>query len=163
MSALKIGAPHNPELAIGSVTEDGTAIYDGLFINKLGLDENYVKQEKEKQVEEIKRRRKEYGATQIPIEGRMVILIDDGMATGSTMLAAVRSLKQRGAKSVILAVPVSPPDAVEIMKKEVDEVVCLHCTAAFGAVGYFYRDFDQTSDEEVKQILKEFNKHEAQG
>jgi putative phosphoribosyl transferase len=157
----KIGAPNNPELAIGAVAEDGTAILDENLITYIGASQEYVKEETERQKREIERRLKLYRQeTSYPILMRLdVIVVDDGIATGSTMKAALASVKNRGAASVTVAIPVSPPSTIEELNKIANRVVCLYTPEFFQAIGQFYADFSQTSDEEVIELLKE-NKHE---
>jgi putative phosphoribosyl transferase len=152
----KIGAPDNPELAIGAMTEDGTVILDESLISYLGVPEGYVKEESNRQKLEIERRLRLYrGEVSYPtLRNRDVIIVDDGIATGSTMKAALVSTRKRGAKSVIVAIPVGPPSTIRELKKEADHVVCLHTPESFQAIGQFYVDFAQTTDEEVTSLLK---------
>jgi putative phosphoribosyl transferase len=153
----KIGAPDNPELAIGAVAEDGTAILDNNLISYLGVDREYVKEETEGQKKEIERRLKLYRQdTSYPIlKGLDVIVVDDGIATGSTMKAALASVKNRGAASITVAVPVGPPSTIEELNKIADRVVCLYTPEYFQAIGQFYKDFSQTTDDEVIKLLSE--------
>jgi putative phosphoribosyl transferase len=153
----KIGAPENPELAIGAVAEDGTAILDNNLIKYLGVSKEYVKEETERQKQEIQRRLKLYRQdTSYPnVKGLDVIVVDDGIATGSTMKAALASVRNRGAASITVAVPVGPPSTIEELNTMADRVVCLYTPEFFQAIGEFYSDFSQTSDEEVNEILKE--------
>ncbi|MGE5187908.1 MAG: phosphoribosyltransferase [Betaproteobacteria bacterium] len=157
----KLGAPHNPELAIGAIAEDGTAILDDNLIAYLGVNEDYIRQESEHQKLEIKRRLKLYrqDAPPINIKGRNVLVVDDGIATGSTMKAALISLRKQGAKKVVVAVPVGPPSTINELGKMTDKVVCLYMPEYFQAIGQFYEDFNQTSDDEVIELLRK-NKHE---
>jgi putative phosphoribosyl transferase len=152
----KIGAPNNPELAIGAMTEDGTILLDDRLVDYLNVSQEYIEEESEAQKAEIHRRLRLYrGAIPYPsLKGREVILIDDGIATGSTMKAALASVRKRGAKSVIIAIPVGPPSTIRELEKEADRVVCLHTPEAFYAIGQFYEDFTQTQDEEVIRLLK---------
>jgi putative phosphoribosyl transferase len=152
----KIGAPHNSELAIGAVTEDGTIILDDKLVHYLEVPETYIEQESEKQCLEINRRLKLYrGDAPYPnLKNRNAILVDDGIATGSTIRAALASVRKKGAKTIVIAVPVAPPSALKILRKEADRVVCLHTPEQFDAIGEFYRVFNQTSDEEVIRLLK---------
>jgi putative phosphoribosyl transferase len=152
----KIGAPNNPELAIGAMTEDGTILLDDRLVDYLHVSQEYVKEESEAQKAEIRRRLKLYrGDIPYPsLKGREVILIDDGIATGSTMKAALASVRKRGAKSVIIAIPVGPPSTIKELEKEADRVFCLYTPEAFYAIGQFYEDFTQTRDEEVIRLLK---------
>ena len=153
----KIGAPYNPELAIGAMTEDGTIILDKSLVSYLDVPESYIKTESEHQKQEIERRLKMYRQNEpYPnLKGRDVIIVDDGIATGSTMKAALASVRNRGAKTVTVAVPVGPPSTIEELKMQADRVVCLYMPELFQAIGQFYGDFDQTSDDEVIQLLKQ--------
>jgi putative phosphoribosyl transferase len=153
----KIGAPDNPELAIGALAEDGTAILDQNLIKYLGVSREYVIEETESQKKEIRRRLKLYkqDASYPNLKGLDVIVVDDGIATGSTMKAALASVKNRGASSITVAVPVGPPSTIEELEKMADRVVCLYTPEFFQAIGEFYKDFSQTSDEEVIGLLLE--------
>jgi predicted phosphoribosyltransferase len=152
----KIGAPSNPELAIGAMTEDGTIILDESLISYLGVSEDYIKEESERQRLEIERRLKLYrGDAPYPsLKNRDVIIVDDGIATGSTMKAALASVRKRGARTIVVAIPVGPPSTIRELKEEADRVVCLHTPESFYAIGQFYVDFAQTTDEEVTSLLK---------
>lgn len=152
----KIGAPGNPELAIGAMTEDGTTILDERLVQQLQVSKHYINEESKKQQLEITRRLKLYrGDAPYPdLKNREVIIVDDGIATGSTMKAALSSLRRRGAKKIIIAVPVGPESTIKELKDEADNVVCLFTPEPFYAIGQFYTKFDQTSDEEVKRLLK---------
>ena len=152
----KIGAPDNPELAIGAVTEDGTIILDESLVSYLGVSEAYVKEESNRQKLEIERRLKLYrGEAPYPtLRNRDVIIVDDGIATGSTMKAALASTRKRGAKRIVVAIPVGPASTIRELEKEADHVVCLHTPESFQAIGQFYEDFAQTTDEEVTSSLK---------
>jgi putative phosphoribosyl transferase len=153
----KIGAPNNPELAIGAVAEDGTLLLDENLATSLGVSQQYIKDEVARQKSEIQRRLENYrgDAPRPAINGRQVIVVDDGVATGSTLKVALRYLRSGGARPLVVAVPVGPSDTVNELKKEADRVVCLHTPEPFYAIGQFYEDFDQTNDEEVKNLLSE--------
>ena len=153
----KIGAPENPELAIGAVAEDGTAILDENLIKYLGVSKEYIKQETARQKQEIERRLKLYRQdTSYPnLKGLDVIVVDDGIATGSTMKAALASVKNRGAASITVAIPVGPPSTIEELETMADRVVCLCTPEYFQAIGQFFTDFSQTPDEEVIKLLRE--------
>jgi putative phosphoribosyl transferase len=151
----KIGAPYNPELAIGAIASSGDVVLDEALIGDLGISPEYVQDETERQRQEIERRLKKYRGSQPAQkpEGQTVLLVDDGVATGATTLAAVRALKKQKPSELILAIPVGPPDAIARLREEVDRLICLHTPQVFWAVGAFYQVFDQTSDEEVMQLL----------
>jgi predicted phosphoribosyltransferase len=153
----KIGAPDNPELAIGAMTEDGTIILDKNLVAYIGVPESYIKEESERQKHEIERRLKMYRKNEpYPnLKCRDVIIVDDGIATGSTMKAALASVKNRGAKTVAVAVPVGPPNTIKELKTLANRVVCLYMPEYFVAIGQFYSDFDQTSDAEVTELLNQ--------
>jgi len=154
----KIGAPHNPEAAVGAVAQDGTTIFNHQALSVLGIREEDLQEVVEEQIKEIRRRMKMYrGREDYPsYDNRQVIVVDDGIATGYTVLAALRSVKNMfKLKELVLAVPVAPSDTLEILKTEVDRVVCLLTPPDFYAVGQFYVDFSQTTDEEVISLLQE--------
>ncbi len=152
----KIGAPGNAELAIGAMTEDGTTILDQELVRVLQVSKQYVSEESERQRREIERRMKLYrGNAPYPVlANREVIIVDDGIATGSTMKAAISSVRRKGAKKIIVAVPVGPESTIKELEKQADKVICLFKPEPFYAIGQFYSNFDQTSDEEVKRLLK---------
>jgi len=153
----KIGAPYNPELAIGAVASDGTVVLDHTLIARVGASDDYVQAETERQRREIERRLAAYrgSRSELDLEGKTVILVDDGIATGATVLASLRAIKQHKPAQLILAVPVGPPDTIHLLSQEADRVVCLYTPEIFWAVGAFYAVFDQTSDAEVIQLLQE--------
>lgn len=156
----KIGAPQNPEVAIGAVTQDGTTIFDRRLIGLLGVSELEIEDKISYEISEINRRMSLYrGSENHPDYAcRQLVVVDDGVATGYTMLAALRSARNFNPRELILAIPVSPPDTLEMLKKEVDRTVCLYSPEEFYAVGQFYQRFDQTEDDEVIKILKELKK-----
>ena len=153
----KIGAPGNPELALGAVASNGTVVLDEEAIARMGVPREYIEMERAYQQEEIERRLTRYRGERPALElgGKTVILTDDGIATGATILAGIRALKETDIARLILAVPVAPPSAIERLGREVDRVVCLHSPRLFWAVGQFYQVFDQTSDEEVTRLLEQ--------
>ena len=150
----KIGAPGNPELAIGAVAP-GIRVLDPRMVGALGVTDRYLEREIAEQEAEIERRQHAYrgGRPPQPVEGRVAIVVDDGVATGSTAVAALRWARARGAERVVLAVPVAPPQSLERLRAEADEVVVLETPQPFLAVGEWYRDFDQTTDEQVVEAL----------
>jgi len=151
----KIGAPANPELAIGALAQDGTLVIDETLMRSLGVDKAYLDEEVSRQKAEIDRRLGLYrgGRPAVDLEGTTAIVVDDGIATGATVLAALRGVRSGHPARVVLAVPVAPPDTLERLKAEADEVTCLEAPEPFYAVGQFYRHFDQVADEEVIDLL----------
>lgn len=151
----KIGAPFNPELAVGAVASDGTTFLDQVLIKELGISSATVEREKERQVREIQRRAELYRRGQPPygLTDKTVILADDGVATGSTTLAALRALANHHPLKRILAVPVAPLITTRILARESDELIVLDTPEPFLAVGRFYEEFEQVSDAEVVDIL----------
>ena len=154
----KIGAPHNPELAIGAVASDGTLVIDHQLVRRLGATQDYVDAESDRQRREIERRLAEYrGEGPAPqLADKVVILADDGVATGATTLVTIQAIRSQQPAELILAVPVGPRDSIESLRQEVDQLVCLHAPEVFWAVGAFYNVFDQTTDDEVKALLEEY-------
>lgn len=155
----KIGAPGQPELAVGAVvngTRAETVLNDDI-VAMLGVPKEYIEQESARQLAEIKRRRALYLADRRPIDatGKTAIVVDDGIATGATVRAALRAVRRTVVKQLILAVPVAPADTVESLQSEVDELICLAMPDCFGAIGYFYEDFSQISDEEVIDLIRQ--------
>lgn len=151
----KLRAPFSPEFAVGSVDESGWT-YVADYAAQAGASPEYLETEKRAQLETMRRRRAEYTPVRPPIDpsGRVVIVIDDGLATGATMISALHTLRAKKPEKLICAVPVSPPDTLEKVARYADEVVCLETPEWFQAVGQFYMDFPQVEDEEVIAILR---------
>jgi putative phosphoribosyl transferase len=151
----KLRAPANPELAVGAIEESGWA-FIAPHAGETGADGSYLEREKQAQMETIRRRRTEYTAHRARIDpaGRIVIVVDDGLATGSTMIAALHALRGQNVKKLVCAVPVAPPDTVDRVAPYADEMVCLETPFDFHAVGQFYREFRQVEDEEVVACLE---------
>jgi predicted phosphoribosyltransferase len=152
----KLRAPFNPEFAIGSIDESGwTYIAD--YAESAGGTPAYLEQEKQAQLETIRQRRAQYTPLRPPIDpaGRVVIVIDDGLATGATMISALHALREKKPAKLVCAVPVAPPDTLEKIRGYADEVVCLQAPLFFQAVGQFYADFPQVEDREVEAVLRE--------
>ncbi|MFO8006558.1 MAG: phosphoribosyltransferase [Candidatus Brocadiia bacterium] len=153
----KLGAPANPELAMGAIASGGVRVMNDDVVSTLRVSEAQIQQVAEREQAELERREQAYrGDRPRPeVEGKVVILVDDGLATGATMRAAVRALRSRGPQRIVVAVGTAPPDTVEQMEQSVDELVCLVTPRPFFGVGGSYRDFSQTTDEEVKRLLDE--------
>ena len=150
----KLRAPGNPEFAIGSVDESGW-VYLADYASQVGADKEYIRNEVSTQLETIRQRRSQYTPVRQPVDpaARIVIVIDDGLATGSTMLAALHALRAKQPAELVCAVPVAPPDTLEKVRGDADRVICLSTPINFGAVAQFYMDFPQVTDEEVIAIL----------
>ena len=153
----KLGCPGNPELAIGSVGEDGRLFLNQDLAFRVGADETYIETEKARQLTEIKKRVQLFRQfkAKVPLEGKTVIVTDDGVATGSTMQAALWACGRENPKRLIAAVPVGAGESVRFLADYANEVIVLRLPRDLYAIGQFYRHFDQTSDEEVLEILKE--------
>lgn len=151
----KIGAPANPEYGIGAVGEDGVTLIDDAAVGRLGLSREDLDEAIERERGELERRLERYrgGRAGTLVDGRTCIVVDDGLATGVSASTAVRVLRSRGAGRLVVAVPVGSPDSVERLRGEADEVVCLLSPPSFTAVGTWYHDFSQTSDDEVVELL----------
>ena len=161
----KLGAEGNPEYAIGAVMHDGTLYLNPEALRITGASPEYIEAEKTREMREAARRLEAYrdGRREPVLSGRVVIVVDDGIATGATMIVALRWVRSRGARVVVAAAPVAPPSTVEELKQEADRVICPHTPEPFYAIGAFYESFGQVSDEEVKEILREYWKRPAKG
>ena len=150
----KIGAPLNPELGLGAIAP-GVRVLDERMLRSLGVPDEYLEKEIRAQEDEIRRRSEAYRRGRAPadLSGKTAVVVDDGIATGGTAIAAVRWARAQGAARVILAVPVAPREAVKRLSDEADEVVCLDTPEPFYAVGQWYGDFPQTQDAEVIRLL----------
>lgn len=155
--ARKLRAPHNSEFAIGAVDEDGEVVRNAESIGLFDISEAYIQQEKERQIREIAQRKELYRAVRPTafLKGRSVIVADDGLATGSTMIAALHAVRKNGPCEIVMAVPVACPDRLREAEKLADQTVCLLAPLGFTAVGVFYADFRPVDDEEVIDCLKE--------
>jgi predicted phosphoribosyltransferase len=163
----KIGVPFQPELAMGAVVDGGTPtiVRNEDVIRLSGIDESEFRAVCDGELAEIERRRRRYlgGRERRDVTGRTTIVIDDGMATGATTRAALRATRAHNPKRLVLAVPVAPTESLAAMREEADDVVCLEEHEFFGAIGNYYRNFRQISDEEVIEVLKRFTAKEEDG
>jgi len=163
LAVRKLGAPGNPELGVGAVAEDGTAILDPQSAGMHGMTQAMLEETLAVESRELRRRVERYrdGRPSIPVSGRTVIVVDDGLATGLTDLAAVRALRKRGARRIVVAVPVGSSEAVSMLAGEADRVVCLEVPRRLFGVGMWYRDFSPVSDEQVEALLAEAGRAET--
>lgn len=150
----KIPAPGQPELAIGAIDESGNISVNPIA-EQMGADKTYVEAEAARQLDTIKTRRKQYTPARAPLSprGRSVIVVDDGIATGATMSAAIKALRSQHPEKIIVAVAVAPPSTVDRLKTEADEVICLEQPINFYAVGQFFEDFSPVTDQDVMNLL----------
>jgi len=163
----KIGAPWQPELAVAAVV-DGAApeiVYDERTCRLAGVDRAYVQRRAGEELKEIERRRRIYlgGRAPLPVAGATVIVVDDGIATGTTVRAALKALRRQNPARIVLAVPVAPSDSLVELRGEADEIVCLVQPEPFHAVGLHYRDFHQVGDDEVIQAMQDAARPDAAG
>ncbi|MEX2217641.1 MAG: phosphoribosyltransferase [Phycisphaerales bacterium] len=163
LTVRKLGAPNHAELAIGAVVDlsgacggDGPEVLVDELAGRLGVGPDYIEEEVGRQLAELRRREEAYrgGQPRVDLRSRVLILVDDGIATGSTTRAALRALRRCSPQRLILAVPVGPPEAIEAMKSEADDVVCPVMPQWFRAVGEHYEDFSQTTDDQVVALLQ---------
>ena len=156
----KIGVPIQPELAMGAVVDGGAPVIvrNEDVIQAAGIDETEFKAICESELAEIERRHQRYlgSRERVDVNGRIAIVIDDGVATGATTRAALRATRMRNPKKLVLAVPVAPTDSLAALRSDADEVNCLEDHEFFGAIGFYYRNFNQISDDEVIEMLKRF-------
>ena len=151
----KIGAPHNPELAIGALMHDMSYFPNEDIIKILHITQKYIDSEISSQLKEIERRLMKFrGTKEYQLEGRTIVLVDDGIATGATMLVVIQWIKKQKPKQLIAAIPVGPKESVDKLIKIVDKVVVLQSSVYFNAVGEFYREFDQIEDSQVQEIMR---------
>ncbi len=153
----KLGVPYQPELAMGAIGENGIRVIDDDVVRLAGVDPREIAEVERVERAELERRAARFrgGRRAVPLDGRTVVIVDDGVATGSTARAACRVARALGASRVVLAAPVGPPDAVERLRPDADEVICLLRPADFHAVGQVYRDFSHAED--FEQVIKEIN------
>jgi predicted phosphoribosyltransferase len=165
----KLGVPGREELAMGAIASGGILILNEDIVHRLGISERLIQDALMRERRELERREALYrrGRTPLDVAGRTVVIVDDGLATGSSMRAAAAALQQRSAGRIVVAVPVAPPDTLRLIQAEVDEVDCVSAPESFFAVGSWYQDFAQTSDAEVCDLLdraeREWGSHAAPG
>lgn len=154
----KLGVPGHPEFAFGAIASGGVVYLNEEVVRRLNLTPEVIQKVKNKEEQELKRREIEYGSSPEAgdIEGQTLIVVDDGIATGSTVIAAIRAVRQRQPSRVIVAAPVAPPTAVEQLAQEADETVFILTPQEFSSVGEWYRDFSQLTDSEVTEMVQEF-------
>jgi predicted phosphoribosyltransferase len=151
----KLGAPENEELAIGAVMEDGTSYINRYIVNALRIPNDYIENEKAHQAEEIRRRAAAYRKPGgYDIAGKNAILVDDGIATGATVIASARWVRKHRPSRLVVAVPVAPPQSVEVLEQEADFVMVLDTPRDFASVGQFYEEFAPISDDQVMQVMR---------
>jgi putative phosphoribosyl transferase len=153
----KLGAPHQPELGIGAVVDGDhpQRVLNEEVVQSLHVSRQYLETEVARQLDEIRRRQTllRAGRSRVDLADRTVIVVDDGVATGGTVRAALRGVRRANPRRIVLAVGVAPPETIEVLRKEVDDLVCLATPTGFGSVGQFYRDFREISDDEVIALL----------
>ena len=152
----KLGAPSNPELAIGAVANDGKPVWNTPVLEHLRVSETYPREELARQLVQVRRRMQLFGlSNRFPVHDKLIILVDDGIATGATVKAAISILRKQKVKKIVLAVPVCSGETAVELAALVDEFVCLERPTRFEAVGEFYEDFRQVSDADVKALLNQ--------
>ncbi len=163
----KLGAPGQHELGLGAIVDGDhpQSVLNEEIIRELDVSPEYLEAEIESELKEIRRRQNAYRKGRAPADlgGRTVIVVDDGIATGGSIRAALRGVRRMGPKKLVLAVPVAPPEAIESMRSEADKIVCLETPELFFAIGEFYEDFSQTSDEEVIKLLEAAHRRDPAG
>ena len=151
----KLGSPYNPELAIGAVMHDGTHFLNSDIIEMLNVPKEYIDAEIASQIKEIERRLVKFrGSKKYDLQDKTIVVVDDGIATGATMFAAVQWVKKQKPRKLIVAVPVGPTQTIDRLKKVADEVIVVSTPLLFGAVGEFYQDFTQVTDDKVQEIMR---------
>jgi len=153
----KIGAPGNDELAIGAITEEGEAVLDEMLVRELNVAPEYIAKTVAKEKQEAQRRLKLYRGDRTPLnlQNKTALIIDDGIATGATMQAAIKSAKNKKAEKIIVAVPIIAPDTLKKLQVEADEIIYLDAPMFLGAIGDFYEEFSQTEDRDVIELMQE--------
>lgn len=157
MVIRKLGAPGHEELALGAIASGGVRVVNDDLVRQLRIAPDVLEQVARREAKELARRERDYRGERPPlvVEGKTIILVDDGIATGASMNAAISALKQQAPKKLVIAVPTGAQESINKLRQQVDDIVCLTAPAHFVAVGQFYRDFSQTTDDEVRQLLAE--------
>jgi putative phosphoribosyl transferase len=152
----KIGTPNNPELALGAIGPEGICFLDRLTIKRLGITPEEIENNARQEIIELIRRQKEYrnGLPPLQIKGEIIILVDDGIATGASIQAAIRAAHKQNPQKLVLAVPVCPKEVANEIRSLVDEFICLEEPLYFNSVGEWYKNFTQITDNEVKKLLQ---------
>lgn len=153
----KLGVPGQPELAMGAIASRGVRVLNDAVVRHLGISEAAIADVAGQESTELARREREYRGDRppVPLAGRTVVMVDDGLATGASMRAAVEAVRAVGAGRIIVAVPVGAPESCQMLDEVADEVLCLHAPQEFGSVGTYYVDFRQTTDDEVRRALSQ--------
>ena len=153
----KLGVPGQDELAMGAIASNGILILNNSVIQRLGIPESVVEAVSKRETKELHRREQDYRGVRPPVDipGKTVIVIDDGLATGSTMKAAIAALRRQNPAKIIAAVPTASPETCEELKSAADEIVCAIMPEPFYAVGFSYEDFEQTTDAEVRELIQQ--------
>jgi predicted phosphoribosyltransferase len=156
----KIGAPYNPEFAIGAISENGASYYNETTLSSLGIDPETLEEIENREYEELRRRIEVYrkGRDLPGLEGKTILLVDDGLATGATARSAIRFLKTLNPAQVLFVAPVCAYDSSRELKEEIDQLTCILRPKALSAIGAYYQDFGQTSDEKVLELLEDANR-----
>jgi putative phosphoribosyl transferase len=152
----KLGAPFEPELAMGAIAEGGILLLNDAVVNYMGISKDSIESAAKQELAELERRLKLYrnGRPALELKGKTVLIVDDGLATGATMKAALKAIKRKEPQKIIVAVPVGAPTTCMEIKSEADEVICLKSPEPFTAVGSWYNIFEQTTDQQVQELLK---------
>ncbi|MBD3231524.1 phosphoribosyltransferase [Candidatus Dependentiae bacterium] len=161
----KLKDPINSELAFGAITQDGTPILDYKIIQMYQIKQDYIQKEIKNEFQEIQRRLKKYRKNKPPlnVKNKIVIIVDDGIATGATMKAAIETIRKQSPSKIIIAIPVAPTEVIDELKNKVDKIICIKQSANFFAVGQFYKQFPQLEDVEILKILKNFKADNQKG